>query len=85
MEMEEFEKRAGVCDPLLDMPPARFGKPVHVRGEHHGPISWIVHVMEEREISLSGLIDSVPTLHFEKYRDGITQSFKDKTGFKQAA
>jgi len=61
-----------------DLPPARFGKTVYIRQEHHEHISQIVHVIANGNISLFGYIDNVLAEHFKNYRDEITQSFNEK-------
>ena len=65
-----------------DLPPARFGKSVYIRKEFHDRISQIVSVIGGNEVSLFGYIDNIIALHFETYREEITQSFKKKIIFK---
>jgi len=65
-----------------DLPPARYGKSVYIRKEHHDKISQIVSVIGGNEVSLFGYIDNVLTNHFENYEDDITLSFKKKIIFK---
>jgi len=61
-----------------DLPPARFGKTLYIRQEHHERISQIVHVIAKGDISLSGYVDNVLTEHFKNYWDEIIQSFDEK-------
>ena len=65
-----------------DLPPARFGKSVYIRKEHHERISQIISVIGSNEVSLFGYIDNVLTHHFENFGDEITQSFKKNIIFK---
>jgi hypothetical protein len=65
-------------------PPARLGKSVYIRKEHHDRISRITVIAGRNEISLSGYIDNVLTNHFKDYGDGIIRSFREKIIFKQA-
>ena len=65
-----------------DSPPARFGKSVYIRKEHHERISQIVHIVGGSEITLSDYIDNVLTHHFEMFGDDIVQSFKKNIIFK---
>lgn len=58
-----------------DSPPARFGKSVYIRKEHHERISQIVHIVGGSEITLSDYIDNVLTQHFENYNEEIIHSF----------
>jgi hypothetical protein len=61
-----------------DAPPARFGKSVYIRKEHHERVSQIVHVIGKGEVSLFGYIDNVLTEHFKQFQDEIIQSFNEK-------
>jgi hypothetical protein len=61
-----------------DIPPARMGKSVYIRKEHHERISQIVHVTGNSEITICGYIDNVLTNHFKSYREEITESFNGK-------
>jgi hypothetical protein len=63
---------------VSDAPPARMGKSVYIRKEHHERISQIVHVTGNSEITLSGYIDNVLTNHLRDYREEIMESFNDK-------
>ena len=65
-----------------DLPPARFGKSVYIRKDHHERISQIISVIGSNEVSLFGYIDNVLTHHFESFGDEITQSFKKNIIFK---
>ena len=65
-----------------DLPPARFGKSVYIRKEHHERIAQIISVIGGNEVSLSGYIDNVLAHHLESYREEITRSFKKKIIFK---
>jgi hypothetical protein len=58
-----------------DRAPARFGKSVYIRKEHHERISQIVHIIGGSDITLSDYIDNVLTQHFENYNEEITHSF----------
>ena len=60
-----------------DSPPARFGKSLYIRKEHHERISQIVHIIGGSDITLSGYIDNVLTRHFEQYHEEITHSFNE--------
>jgi hypothetical protein len=61
-----------------DIPPARMGKSVYIRKEHHERISQIVHVTGNSEITICGYIDNVLTSHFKSYREEIIESFNEK-------
>jgi hypothetical protein len=61
-----------------DIPPARMGKSVYIRKEHHERISQIVHVTGNSEITICGYIDNVLTNHFKSYREEIIESFNEK-------
>jgi hypothetical protein len=63
-------------------PPARFGKSVYIRREHHDCISQIVSVTGRNNVSIYEYIDNVLTHHFESFGDEITQSFKKNLIFK---
>lgn len=65
-----------------DLPPARFGKSVYIRKEHHDRISQIVAVVGGNEVSLFGYIDNVLTHHFESFNDEISATFKKKIIFR---
>ena len=65
-----------------DAPPARFGKSVYIRREHHDRISQIVSVPGRSNVSIYEYIDNVLTHHFESFGDEITQSFKKNIIFK---
>jgi hypothetical protein len=65
-----------------DLPPARFGKSVYIRKEHHDRIAQIVTVIGGKEVSLFGYIDNVLTHHFDSFDDEITMTFKKKIIFK---
>jgi hypothetical protein len=58
-------------------PPARFGKSVYIRKEHHDRISQVVHVIGGNEISIFGYFDNVLSHHFETFNDEITLSYND--------
>jgi hypothetical protein len=62
--------------------PARFGKSIYIRKEHHERISQIVHVIGDSEITIAGYIDNVLNHHFQSFEQEITQSFSDKVFFK---
>jgi hypothetical protein len=64
-----------------NLPPARFGKSVNIRKEHHDRITQVVHVIGGSEISIFGYIDNVLAHHFEMFKDEITQSFNDTNLF----
>jgi hypothetical protein len=59
-------------------PPARMGKSVYIRKEHHDRISQIVHVAGNSEITIFDYIDNVLTGHFRDYREEIIESFNEK-------
>jgi hypothetical protein len=63
-------------------PPARFGKSVYIRREHHDRISQIVSVTGRKNVSIYEYIDNVLTHHFENFGDEITRSFKKNQIFK---
>ena len=65
-----------------DLPPARFGKTVYIRKEHHDWISQIISVIGGNEVSLFGYIDNVLKNHFKNYNDDIALLFKKKITFK---
>jgi hypothetical protein len=57
---------------------ARLGKTVYVRKEFHDRIQKIVQVIGNNEVSLSGYIDNVLALHFENYKEDISQLYRQK-------
>jgi hypothetical protein len=63
---------------VSDAPPARMGKSVYIRKEHHERISQIVYVAGNSEITLFGYIDNVLINHFRDYREEIIESFNEK-------
>jgi hypothetical protein len=63
---------------VSDIPPARMGKSVYIRKEHHERIAQIVHVTGNSEITIFGYIDNVLTNHFKSYQKEIIQSFNGK-------
>jgi hypothetical protein len=65
-----------------DLPPARFGKSVYIRKEHHDRISQIISVIATNEVSLFGYIDNVLTHHFDNFEGDIIKLFKKKVFFK---
>jgi len=65
-----------------DIPPARFGKSVYIRKEHHDRISQIISVIGINEVSIFGYIDNVLTHHFESFQDEMVQCFKENSFFK---
>jgi len=69
-----------ICE--SNLPPARFGKSIYIRKEHHDRISQIVTVIGLNEVSLFGYIDNVLTHHFEIFGDDMTKLFKKKMIFK---
>ncbi|MDR1671749.1 MAG: DUF3408 domain-containing protein [Alistipes sp.] len=61
-----------------NLPPARYGKSVYIRKEHHNRIARIVTVIGDKEVSLFGYIDNVLTHHFAQFDDDIDLSIKKK-------
>lgn len=85
-ESRTRQAKAGEYEALFiresDLPPARFGKSVYIRKEHHDRISQIVAVVGGNEVSLFGYIDNVLTHHFDSFNDEISATFKKKIIFK---
>jgi hypothetical protein len=63
-------------------PPARFGKSVYIRREHHDRITQIVSVPGRKNVSIYEYIDNVLTHHFESFGNEITRSFNRNIIFK---
>jgi hypothetical protein len=78
MKATDTDKYKSLFIKESDAPPARFGKSVYIRQEHHERISQIVHVTGNGEVTLSGYIDNVLTQHFKQFQDEIVQSFNEK-------
>lgn len=61
-----------------NLPPARYGKSVYIRKEHHNRIAQIVTVVGGKDVSLFGYIDNVLTHHFAQFDDDINHAIKKK-------
>jgi hypothetical protein len=87
-EKEKEKEKNKITDyiPLFikesNIPPARFGKSVYIRKEHHDRISQIVHVIGDNDITITDYIDNVLANHFKNYEADIIKSFNDKILFK---
>ncbi|WP_172915039.1 DUF3408 domain-containing protein [Capnocytophaga canis] len=57
---------------------ARDGKSVYIRSEYHQRIARIVQVIGEDKISIYSYLDNVLKVHFEQYKQEITESFQEK-------
>jgi hypothetical protein len=78
MRTNDADKYKSLFIKESDAPPARFGKSVYIRKEHHERISQIVHVAGNGDVTLFGYIDNVLTQHFKQFQDEIVQSFNEK-------
>lgn len=61
-----------------DAPPARLGKSLYIRKEHHDRISQIISVIGQGEITLYEYVDNVLREHFKRYYEEITDLFNDR-------
>ncbi len=75
LKSEEYESLF-IQEP--DLPPARYGKSVYIRKEHHNRIAQIVTVVGGKDVSLFGYIDNVLTHHFAQFDDDINHAIKKK-------
>lgn len=57
--------------------PARFGKTVYIRKEHHQKISTIVRTIGKDEVSIFSYIDNVLTHHFASFQDDIAALYAE--------
>jgi hypothetical protein len=82
MEKEELDKRTREYEMAYirksDMPPARFGKSIYIRKEHHERISQIVSVIGRNELALYEYVDNVLTEHLNSHFDEIVQAFNNR-------
>ena len=85
MKKEELEKKMRDYKTTFikktDAPPARSGKSLYIRAEHHEWISKIVHVIGHSEITLYEYVDSVLIEHFNRYHEEIVNSFIEERIF----
>jgi len=83
MKKEELNKKIENYQSLYikkaDSPPARFGKSLYVRKEHHERIAQIISVIGKGKVSLYDYVDNVLTEHFERYHEEIVNSYIDKS------
>lgn len=61
-----------------DSPPARHGKSLYIREEHHERISQIVSVIGQGKVTLYEYVDNVLTEHFERHFEEIAHSFNNR-------
>jgi len=64
-----------------DAPPARFGKSVYIRKEHHERISQIISVVAGSEVTIYAYIDNVLSNHFREFDEEIIKLFKERAIF----
>jgi hypothetical protein len=82
MEREELDKRMKDYEVAYirksNMPPARFGKSIYIRKEHHERISQIISVISRGEMTLYEYVDNVLTEHLNRHFEEIVQAFNNR-------
>lgn len=58
--------------------PARLGKTVYIRKEHHERIQRLVRVMTDDKVSIFSYIDNVLSSHFEDCRKEMQEQYDKK-------
>lgn len=57
--------------------PARFGKTIYIRKEHHQRIQIIAQTIGENKVSLFSYVDNVLADHFERNRAEIEELYNE--------
>lgn len=58
--------------------PARFGKTVYIRKEHHQRIQAFLRTVTDNDVSLFSFIDNVLTEHFENHQSEIQELYNEQ-------